>query len=97
MNVAPNDEETLFEAARRLADPDQRRAFLDAACGGQVELRRRLDELLAVLPEAEAYFDRPAAGTAARSFEGSAPGPEPQFRGDEAPGTTPTQRRECPR
>jgi eukaryotic-like serine/threonine-protein kinase len=87
MNVAPNDEETLFEAARRLLDPDQRRAFLDAACGDQVELRRRLDELLAVLPEAEAYFERPAAGTSARSFQGSAPGPESQFRCDEAPGT----------
>ncbi|MBN2507074.1 MAG: protein kinase [Verrucomicrobia bacterium] len=87
MNTASNPEEALFEAARRLVDPDQRHAFLDAACGGQVELRRRLDELLAVLPEAEAYFGRPAAGTFARVSEGAAPAPDSGGSGDEAPGT----------
>jgi WD40 repeat protein len=60
-----NREETLFEAARKLSDPRQRAAFLDAACQGQVGLRRRLDELLAAQLEADAFFEKgPESGGA---------------------------------
>src|SRR5271157_1711848 len=40
-------EETLFAAALQCATPAGRAAYLEGACAGQPELRRRLDELLA--------------------------------------------------
>lgn len=46
MNDAKQQEETLFDAARKLTDPVQRKAFLDAACAAKAELRRKLDNLL---------------------------------------------------
>jgi serine/threonine protein kinase len=49
--------EDLFEAARRLKDPAQRQAFLDAACSENPELRRELEELLALQPDAEVLLD----------------------------------------
>ncbi|HEX8687120.1 MAG TPA: hypothetical protein VF654_11480, partial [Pyrinomonadaceae bacterium] len=38
--------EEIFEAAAE-RDPRERRAFLDAACGGDAELRREVESLLA--------------------------------------------------
>src|SRR5262245_59638129 len=52
------DIEGLFNAARQLRDPGQRQAFLTAACAGQPDLRRRLDRLPTVQPEADDFFDR---------------------------------------
>ena len=40
------------------ADPDGRAAFLDWACGGDVELRRRVDELLAAHFKTGAFLDQ---------------------------------------
>ena len=51
-------EEILFNAARALSDPKQRAAFLDAACQGDSELRRGLEELLAAEARAEVFFDK---------------------------------------
>ncbi len=53
-----SSEETLFEAVSKLGDPRQRAAFLEAACQGQPDLRRRLEDLLTVQPEAEAFFQK---------------------------------------
>src|ERR1700749_4346108 len=49
--------EDLFEAARRLKNPAQRQAFLDVACRDNPGLRRELEELLALEPDAEALLD----------------------------------------
>jgi WD40 repeat protein/serine/threonine protein kinase len=49
-------EEQLFEAARKLADPGQRRAFLQAACQNDPALRRRLEQLLEDQPAADGFF-----------------------------------------
>ena len=49
--------EDLFEAARRLRNPAQRQAFLDAACGDKPGLRHELEELLALEPDAEALLE----------------------------------------
>jgi serine/threonine protein kinase/WD40 repeat protein len=49
--------EELFEAARTLYNPIQRRAFLDAACHDAPDLRRELEELLALEPDARALLD----------------------------------------
>ena len=39
-------EETIFAAAIEKASPAERAAFLDGACGGDVELRQRIEALL---------------------------------------------------
>lgn len=38
----------VFVAAKRLSDPEERRAYLDEACGDDSEMRRRVEGLLAV-------------------------------------------------
>ena len=46
MNATPTNEQSLFRAALKLADPAARAAFLDRQCRGDAPLRRRLDLLL---------------------------------------------------
>jgi len=53
-----DQQETLFEAALKLTDAQQRAAFLEAACQGNPDLRRRLDDLLAAQPEADVFFQK---------------------------------------
>jgi serine/threonine protein kinase/WD40 repeat protein len=65
VNDLEKQQESLFNAARQLTDLRQRAAFLEAACGGDADLRRRLDELFAAQPEAEAFFEKPASGARA--------------------------------
>ena len=52
------DEESLFDAALEKSDPAERRAFLDAACGGDRQLRDRVEQLLAADESPRAVFDR---------------------------------------
>src|SRR5438552_2671558 len=61
MNDARQQEETLFEAARKLTEAVQRKAFLDAACAGNPELRRRLEVLLSAEPDADKFFEESGA------------------------------------
>src|SRR5215471_5367515 len=56
-----SDMEDLFDAARRLKNPAQRRAFLDAACHEAPRLRQELEQLLTLEPDAEALLDPGAA------------------------------------
>src|SRR6516164_9261837 len=49
--------EDLFDAARRLKNPAQRHAFLDAACSDNPGLLREIEELLALEPDAEVLLD----------------------------------------
>ena len=51
------DVRTLFEAAL-LRDPEEREAFLDAACADKPELRRQVAALLAVWNEDAGRFDQ---------------------------------------
>ncbi|MCP4782362.1 MAG: serine/threonine protein kinase [Fuerstiella sp.] len=44
----------IFVAARRLTDPDDRRAYLDEACGEHVNLRKKVDGLLAAVDQEHA-------------------------------------------
>ncbi|HTR41594.1 MAG TPA: protein kinase [Pseudomonadales bacterium] len=57
MTKATQQEEALFDAARNLASPVARRAFLDQACGDDLELRRRIEALLEAGAEADKFFD----------------------------------------
>ena len=49
-------EEDIFDDARLLTDPAERRALLDRACAGNPGLRTKLERLLAAEGEAEGFF-----------------------------------------
>ena len=49
-------EAEIFAAARELQRGAGRDAFLEKACAGDTELRRRIDDLLAVEDDAERFF-----------------------------------------
>ena len=51
----------LFEAARKLTDPVLRKAFLDAVCADNADLRRRLEVLLSAKPDADKFFEESGA------------------------------------
>ncbi|MFO0869626.1 MAG: protein kinase [Pirellulales bacterium] len=61
MNSERPSEEVLFNTARRIDGSDQRRAYLDEACGGDATLRKRVDKLLAAYDEESQYLEQPAA------------------------------------
>jgi hypothetical protein len=54
-----NELDLLTEALNQ-TDPAERAAFLDQACAGNPELRRRLEELLAGYAQSGTLIDRPA-------------------------------------
>src|SRR4051794_17148524 len=54
-------ERDIFNAAREMADPVARSAYLDGACGGDAELRTRVEALLRSHDRADSLLDQPAA------------------------------------
>jgi serine/threonine protein kinase/tetratricopeptide (TPR) repeat protein len=56
--------ESIFFAALQKPTPAERAAYLDEACGGDLELRRRVEWLLAAHPRAESFLADLAAGAA---------------------------------
>jgi hypothetical protein len=56
MNTQKENEEAIFDDARRIADPVGRAAFLERACNGDRALRGRIEELLSFEPEAQEFF-----------------------------------------
>ena len=63
MNHPQSREETIFEAARQLGDPQAEAAYLGRACGPDHELRRRVEKLLRAGRKAKDFFQKhnPAA------------------------------------
>src|SRR5438046_2599755 len=57
----PSLVEDIFLAAVDKATPQERAAYLDEACRGDAELRRRVERLLAAHPRAVDFLDQPAA------------------------------------
>jgi serine/threonine protein kinase len=53
-------EETIFEVALGKRDPAEREAYLDESCGGDADLRRRVEALLASHEKLGNFLDRPA-------------------------------------
>jgi serine/threonine protein kinase len=53
-------EEQVFLAALELADPADRTAYLEKACGGDTEFRRQVEGLLAAHFKPGAFLDEPA-------------------------------------
>ena len=65
--------EDLFFAALQKPTAEERAAFLDAACGGDAGLRRRVERLLAAHPHAAGFLEEPAAGTPTRDLPDGGP------------------------
>jgi serine/threonine protein kinase/tetratricopeptide (TPR) repeat protein len=63
MDDPSSQEETIFEAARQLGDPQKQAAYLEQACGGDLALRQRVERLLRAGRSAKGFFQRhdPAA------------------------------------
>ena len=76
----PDDELVVFSAARRLP-AGGRAAYLDEACGGDADLRRRVEELLEASDETGGFLEVPAA-----SVRGSAETAPPGRISSEKPG-----------
>jgi serine/threonine protein kinase/tetratricopeptide (TPR) repeat protein len=62
--MSETPEELIFAAALEIASPADREKYLDAACGDDAVLRRRLDELLASHGRASRFLEVPAIGAA---------------------------------
>src|SRR5262249_55899639 len=60
MHEAATRAEELFYAALEFESPEDRSAFLERTCGS-TELRRRVERLLALVPEANDFFEAPAS------------------------------------
>ena len=82
MNNARQQEETLFDAARKLTDPAQRKVFLDAACADNAELRDRLVNLLSAAEGADKFFEESGA-----ALNAVVEPPEPSMGEDQRGGT----------
>ncbi|MBA3694392.1 MAG: serine/threonine protein kinase, partial [Acidobacteria bacterium] len=59
----------LFEAARQ-CPPDKRRRFLDENCGGDADVRREVESLLATSDDAASFLEQPAVGEVAEIIAG---------------------------
>jgi hypothetical protein len=86
MNETISREEEVFDAARKLTDPAQVKAYLDRACDGDPRLRQRVETLLSVHNHAEELFtecltamrdpaDKPPAEAPTEEQPGSQIGP----------------------
>jgi WD40 repeat protein len=60
-------ERDVFAAALDIADPAGRAAYLDRACAGDAELRRRVELLLRAHGQAGDFLERPAVAQAAEA------------------------------
>jgi tetratricopeptide (TPR) repeat protein/tRNA A-37 threonylcarbamoyl transferase component Bud32 len=56
----PTAVEDVFLSALRKAGPEEREAYLEQACGGDPELRRRVERLLRARAEAGDFLEQPA-------------------------------------
>jgi tetratricopeptide (TPR) repeat protein/serine/threonine protein kinase len=61
MTAPQPGEESLFDAARRIADPDRRAAYLRQACRGDAALRGRVERLLRAVEQDPKFLEAPAA------------------------------------
>ena len=62
MTNSPAIDEIFFQALQ-CGSKAERNAHLEAACGGDTELRARVERLLEAYPEAGSFLEAPAAAT----------------------------------
>ncbi|MBI2947262.1 MAG: serine/threonine protein kinase [Verrucomicrobia bacterium] len=68
MSASPDREIAVFSGARRL-DAERRTAFLDESCGDDVDLRRRIEELLEADQTATGFLDELESAETVRTAE----------------------------
>ncbi len=68
------NERSIFAAALDIADPSERAAYLDQACGSKAGLRQHLDELLAAREKLGSFLREPATLPPASEPVHEAPG-----------------------
>ncbi len=61
MDKPPLSVQTIFDRARELVTPEERRAYLDQVCGSNVELRQRVEALFGACEQSASCPDRSAA------------------------------------
>jgi serine/threonine protein kinase/Tfp pilus assembly protein PilF len=61
--------EAIFFAALEKGTPDERAAYLEEACGGDSELRGRVERLLAAHPQVGSFLNQPAVPAADVALE----------------------------
>src|SRR2546428_736872 len=69
------DERALFLGALEIRDPAARRAYLDAACGKDPAVRRRVEELLREHEQLGEFLEAPAVAAAPARQQAGALGP----------------------
>jgi hypothetical protein len=91
----PQSAESIFLAALEKANPAERAAYLDEACRGDDDLRRRVERLLEAHPQVGSFLEQPLAGRLAQ--EARAPGTGPEAAGPPPAGEQlEATRAECP-
>lgn len=55
------NERSIFLAALEKTDPDQRRQYLDEACGNDEALREQVEQLLTAHQDADSFLENPPA------------------------------------
>jgi tetratricopeptide (TPR) repeat protein len=90
MNDSGSDE-TIFEAARQIAKPTERAAYLEEKCLGDVDLRRRVEELLQANEAAMTFLEEPG-GAAAPDRKKPRPTVKVSFTNVATPGEGPGMR-----
>jgi serine/threonine protein kinase len=79
MNGAPDADVAVFTEALRLP-PEERNRYLDEACKGDNEFRRRVEALLQAYEQAGDFLGRPAAGMPSRATQAFPAGEKPGDR-----------------
>jgi WD40 repeat protein/serine/threonine protein kinase len=84
----PKRVEAIFTAALTKASLEERACYLDEACAGDAELRRRIEALLKAYDDAGSFLQSPAASEGGISNSTTGPRREPSDRASpEGPGT----------
>src|SRR5262245_7994181 len=71
----PDQIDEVFWSALQLPSAEERKAYLDRACGGDPELRRLIEKLLRAQPKAADFLEQPLAQPEANANESVSEGP----------------------
>ncbi len=69
MTAQKPDEAAIFNLARQIAAADAQALYLEHVCGGNQELRGRLEALLRVCKEDQTFLEQPAVGVPAATAD----------------------------
>jgi serine/threonine protein kinase/tetratricopeptide (TPR) repeat protein len=87
MKPAPRQIESILAAAVEVDSEEERRAFLEQACAGDAELKRRIEELIENHFRAGSFLEQPAVAPPATGEPPCNDPPTSDSRPDEGPGT----------